>query len=68
MDQIITKWVKEIGLGFDPLLHAKDYEPSFDSELATQYDADMNQLWAIFGTNGELEGAIIEEMQRQNLI
>lgn len=66
--ELITKWVAAIGLGFDPLLWAKDYTPPFTEAEAAEYDADTCLLWLAYGDTGDLEAAILDEMKAQRLI
>jgi hypothetical protein len=67
-NELITKWTSRIGIGFDPLCFAKDYAPPMTGQEAKEYDSDMNTLWDEYGTMGELEGAILDEMQKQGLV
>lgn len=66
--ELIEKWVANIGIGFDPICRACDYDIPFEAQDAIEYDRDIGKLWIAYGTMGDLEGAILDEMTKQGLI
>ena len=68
MDKIIAYWVGHIGIGFDPICRACDYDIPLEGEEAILYDKQIGQLWLTYGTMGDLEEAILNEMTKQGLI
>lgn len=65
---IIAHWVEHIGIGFDPTCRSCDYDTPLEGNEAIKYDTEICWLWVVYGTMGELEEAILDEMTKQGLI
>lgn len=53
-EAIARKWVATLGMGFHPDTPADDYEPALTAEQAAEYEADMDELFALSADPYEL--------------
>ena len=44
-NEIATKWIAKLGLGFHPDTPGADYDPALSSAETAEYDADMDRLF-----------------------
>jgi hypothetical protein len=63
-EQIAEKWVKIIGIGFNPCERSFDYSPPLSFKEQADYDRDM----VILCDMPDYENIILVEMERQGLI
>ena len=63
-EQIAAKWVKIIGIGFNPCERSFDYAPPLSGAEQTDYDRDMVALCEA----QDYEGIILSAMEQQGLI
>jgi hypothetical protein len=64
LNEIANKWVKAIGIGFDPCIRSFDYSPALTKTEQRQYDKDMETLCL----SEDYEGIILQEMKKEGLI
>ena len=46
-NEIATKWIAKLGLGFHPDTPGADYEPALSPVKIEDYEADMRRLFTI---------------------
>jgi hypothetical protein len=63
-EQIAAKWVKIIGIGFNPCERSFDYSPPLSGAEQVDYDRDM----AVLCDASDYEDIILIEMEKQGLI
>jgi len=63
-NEIAAKWVKIIGLGFNPCERSFDYSPPLSFKERSDYDRDM----VVLCDAPDYEGIILAEMEKQGLI
>lgn len=62
--QIAAKWVRIIGIGFNPCERSFDYSPPLSDAEQSDYDRDM----VILCDAPDYEGIILTEMEKQGLV
>ena len=64
LSEIANKWVKAIGIGFNPCTRSFDYSPCLTETEQKQYNKDMQILCLA----DDYEDIILQEMKKEGLI